>query len=141
MSKNNEEKILEMLGQMQETISNMQGDIQSLNRRFDKVDMEQSKLRGSVVGLSIKEELREIELFKLREGQEAMQSDLSEVKISLADTKERVILIENEHGQKLGMLLDGHKFVLDKLEKIQPAVERHEEDISLVKAVARGKLA
>ena len=49
--------------------------------------------------------------------------DMAEVKADLQFTKETVVRIENEHGQKLGALLNGYKLHEERL-------DRHEKIIS-----------
>ena len=61
---------------------------------------------------------------------DSLSKDMAEVKADLAEMKPRlsfvektVIKIENDHGQKLGALLDGYKLISERL-------DRHEEIIS-----------
>ena len=54
---------------------------------------------------------------------DGLTRDMAEVKADLQFTKETVVRIENEHGQKLGALLNGYKLHEERL-------DRHEEIIS-----------
>ena len=45
------------------------------------------------------------------------------------ETKNKVILIEQEHGKKLDALFDGYKQNSDKLDRIEEEVSKHEEII------------
>lgn len=50
-------------------------------------------------------------------------------KDELASVKATVIRIENDHGQKLGALLDGYKLNSEKLDRIEAEVTKHDEII------------
>ena len=58
-----------------------------------------------------------------------LETGLSEVKADLGSVKAIVIKIEHDHGQKLGALFDGHKHILDRLERVEAQVSKHEEII------------
>lgn len=59
----------------------------------------------------------------------ATKQELAEVKADVRFTKEAVIRIENDHGQKLGALFDGYKLNSEKLDRIEEEVSKHEEII------------
>jgi hypothetical protein len=40
-----------------------------------------------------------------------MQAELSEVNSKITDTKETVVVIENDHGKSLGVLFDGYSLL------------------------------
>jgi len=61
--------------------------------------------------------------------------EISDVKSALNDTRERVILMENEQGRYLRALGDGYTLMYDKLEPLPSAVETLQEDVSVIKAV------
>ncbi|NLL20265.1 MAG: hypothetical protein GX263_00815 [Firmicutes bacterium] len=52
-----------------------------------------------------------------------------ELKQEIAEVKAIVVKIENDHGQKLGVLFDGYKLNSEKLDRIEAAVARHEDII------------
>ena len=60
---------------------------------------------------------------KLTTKVDGLAQDMIEVKADLQFTKETVVRIENDHGQKLGALLNGYKLHEERL-------DRHEAIIS-----------
>lgn len=65
-----------------------------------------------------------------------MQEEFKEVNLKVdnlgnevKETKNKVIIIEQEHGKKLDALFDGYKQNSDKLDRIEEEVSRHEEII------------
>ncbi len=58
-----------------------------------------------------------------------MQEGFKEVRGEIKETKDRVIIIEQEHGKKLDALFDGYKQNSEKLDRIEKEVSRHEEII------------
>ncbi len=58
-----------------------------------------------------------------------MQEGFKEVNNRLDKVEKTVIHIENDHGNKLEALFDGHKQNSDKLDRIEKEVSRHEEVI------------
>ncbi|MCR3922509.1 MAG: hypothetical protein NUK65_08345 [Firmicutes bacterium] len=58
-----------------------------------------------------------------------IQSEIGEVKTEVKTIKDTVIKIENEHGNKLGVLFDGYKQNSEKLDRIETEVAKHEEII------------
>ena len=65
-----------------------------------------------------------------------MQEEFKEVNLKVDnlgnevnETKNKVIIIEQEHGKKLDALFDGYKQNSDKLDRIEEEVSRHEEII------------
>ena len=58
-----------------------------------------------------------------------MQEGFKEVREEIKETKDRVIIIEQEHGKKLDALFDGYKQNSEKLDRIKKEVSRHEEII------------
>jgi hypothetical protein len=47
----------------------------------------------------------------------------------MASIKATVSRIETDHGEKLRALFDGHKFISEKLDRIEQEVSKHEEII------------
>jgi glycine cleavage system H lipoate-binding protein len=58
-----------------------------------------------------------------------MQEGFKEIREEIKGTKDRVIIIEQEHGKKLDALFDGYKQNSEKLDMIEKEVSRHEEII------------
>ena len=98
---NNEEKILTML----ETIIAEQ---QQTNHRLDKLETKVEKLETKVEKLDFK-------IDKLDSGVGNMEADITE-------TKHRVIIIENEHGQKLGALFDSYQLLYEVSGEIRSGI-------------------
>jgi len=59
----------------------------------------------------------------------SMETEMTDIKADVKFTKETVIKIENDHGQKLNALFDGYKLNSEKLERIENEVTKHEEII------------
>ena len=59
----------------------------------------------------------------------SMETEMADIKADVRFTKETVIKIENDHGQKLNALFDGYKLNSEKLERIENEVTKHEEII------------
>ncbi|MGI6307059.1 MAG: hypothetical protein ACOX1X_00325 [Dethiobacteria bacterium] len=59
----------------------------------------------------------------------SMETEMADIKADVKFTKETVIKIENDHGQKLNALFDGYKLNSEKLERIENEVTKHEEII------------
>ena len=62
-----------------------------------------------------------------------LTQDMTEVKADLQFTKHTVVRIENDHGQKLGVLLNGYKQTAERL-------DRHEAIISRISKEAAVKM-
>ncbi|HOJ84781.1 MAG: hypothetical protein WBK24_03575 [Dethiobacteria bacterium] len=57
----------------------------------------------------------------------ATKQELAEIKSEVDSVKAIVVRIENDHGQKLGALLNGYKLHSERLERLEKDVARHEE--------------
>jgi len=55
---------------------------------------------------------------------------LTRVESDLRFTKETVVKIEHDHGQKLNALFNGYRLTGEKLDRIEQEVTKHEEFIS-----------
>lgn len=58
-----------------------------------------------------------------------MQDGFKEVRDRLDKVEQTVIGIDNDHGQKLTLLMDGYKQHSDKLDRVELEVSKHEEII------------
>ena len=72
---------------------------------------------------------------KKEQGQAENNQRLDNLESEVTRIKESVILIENDHGKKLGALLDGYGMLADKVEPLPGAVDALQEDVSVIKAV------
>lgn len=95
-------------------------------KRFELLDLiaaQVSKLTTQVDGLTTQVDGLTTRLDGLTTRVDGLTKDMADVKADLQFTKETVIKIENDHGQKLGALLNGYKLHQEKL-------DRHEAIIS-----------
>ena len=60
---------------------------------------------------------------------DSMQGEMQGMQDEIKEIKNRVIVIEQEHGKKLDALFDGYKQNSDKLDRIEEEVSKHEEII------------
>jgi len=58
-----------------------------------------------------------------------INSRINNLESEMRETKNKVIIIEQEHGKKLDTLFDGYKQNADKLDRIEKEVSKHEEII------------
>lgn len=66
---------------------------------------------------------------EMKEGFEEVNLRVDNLENEIKETKNKVIIIEQEHGKKLDALFDGYKQNADKLDRIEQEVSRHEEII------------
>lgn len=66
---------------------------------------------------------------EMQDGFEVVNVKIDGVENKLEETKDRVIIIEQERGKKLDVLFDGYKQNGDKLDRIEKEVSKHEEII------------
>lgn len=58
-----------------------------------------------------------------------INSRINNLESEMRETKNKVIIIEQEHGKKLDTLFDGYKQNSDKLDRIEKEVSKQEEII------------
>ncbi len=56
----------------------------------------------------------------------ATKDELAEIKADVQFIKNTVIKIENDHGQKLGALLNGYKLNSERLDRVEAKLAQHE---------------
>ncbi|NLZ94182.1 MAG: hypothetical protein GX922_09290 [Firmicutes bacterium] len=66
---------------------------------------------------------------EMQKGFNDVDEKIEYVKTELQSVKEKVIQIENEHGQKLGALFNGYTANTELLEQIAREIAKHEEII------------
>lgn len=59
---------------------------------------------------------------EMQNGFKKVNLELQQTKNELQEVKKTVVRIENDHGQKLGALFDGHKLNSEKLDRIEAEV-------------------
>ncbi|MGI6307459.1 MAG: hypothetical protein ACOX1X_02415 [Dethiobacteria bacterium] len=101
------EIILQKIGDMDSRINGMDSRMTSMDSRMTSME----------ANMATKDELASI------------KSELAEVKADVKFTKETVVKVENDHGQKLNALFDGYKLNSEKLDRIENEVTKHEEII------------
>lgn len=69
------------------------------------------------------------DLSELKGDVSELKGDVSELKEGQSTLKTIVIDLEEDHGKKLTLLLDGYKQNADKLDRIEKEVSKHEEII------------
>lgn len=66
---------------------------------------------------------------EMQEGFKKVNFRIDNVENEVKGVKDRVTIIEQDHGKKLDILLDGYKQNADKLDRIEKEVSRYEEII------------
>ena len=66
---------------------------------------------------------------EMQEGFNGINNRIDSLETEVKETKNKVIVVEQEHGKKLTALFDGYKQNADKLDRIEREVVRHEEVI------------
>ncbi|HZK57681.1 MAG TPA: hypothetical protein VFD17_05150 [Clostridia bacterium] len=66
---------------------------------------------------------------EMKEGFKEANLRVDNLENEIKETKNKVIIIEQEHGKKLDVLFDGYKQNSDKLDRIEKEVSKHEEII------------
>jgi len=102
----NEDKILTILEQIQ-------SEQKQTNQRLGKLEAGQSKLEAGQA--------------KLEAGQANLEESVDRLHGSVA-------FIENDHGKKLGALLDGYSMLSENMRDIKPIVEKTALDVAIVTA-------
>ena len=104
---NNEEKILEILGQIQTDISDLKEGQTSLKEGQKSLEQGQKSLEQGQKSLEQRQTSLEQRQMSLEQGQKSMQSDMSAMKESLEVVRESVINIELNELPKIQAALDG----------------------------------
>ncbi len=102
--------------------------IGDMNSRMNGMD---SRMVGIETNMATKDELMDIkaEMADVKTGMTNIKAEIVNIKADVKFTREAIIRIENDHGQKLGALFDGYKLNSEKLERIESEVSKHEEII------------
>ena len=80
-------------------------------------------------GLNLMEDKTFELIEKIYVDMQEMKGDIKEVKTRLSNVEKTVLHIEQDHGQKLQALFDGHKQHSDQLDRIEEKVSKHEDII------------
>ena len=76
-----------------------------------------------------------VDVETLKDDMKTLNVDVETLKDDVVETKERIILMEQNNKQQHGALHDGFKLVYDKLKPVPPAVDNLQEDVSVIKSV------
>ena len=66
---------------------------------------------------------------EMQEGFDGVNKRIDSLETEVKETKNKIIVVEEEHGKKLTALFDGYKQNSDKLDRIENEVSKHEEII------------
>ena len=116
---NNEEKILEILTQMQEDQKQIREEQQQLRAGMSQMRNEQKQMRA--------------DMSQMRDEQKQMRADMSQMQATLtrvAVTQENVVI------PQIKLLSEGHDMLLQKLAR-KERVEALEDDVALLKSVVK----
>jgi len=106
-------------------------ELKSLNNRFDKLEDKVENVTEEVANLNQK-------FTNLNQKFTNLNQEVTNLKQELAVIKRSVILIENDHGKKIGALFDGYQLLSEKIDRMMPLVEKipqMQDDISIIKSV------
>ncbi len=90
-------------------------DRELLEKILQKIGNMDSRITDIETNMATKDKLADI------------KAEIVNIKADVKFTREAIIRIENDHGQKLGALFDGYKLNSEKLERIESEVSKHEE--------------
>lgn len=109
----NEEKILELLGTMQE-------DLTRVNDRLGRLETAQDKMQAAQEQMQAKQDKMQEDLDTVKTTQDKMEKDLTRVRG----------ILEVEVDLKIRGLFDGHAMLNDKLERLD-GIEKKLEEVSV----------
>ncbi len=132
----NDEKILECLATIQQSIVGIQTDVAGL-----KTDV--AGLKTDVAGLKTDVAELKTDVAELKTDVAGLKTDVAVLQTDVADLKERVtkledesqfikgvvIKIETEHGRKLDAFYDGYKANFELISRFDPRVTKLERDV------------
>jgi len=57
-----------------------------------------------------------------------LETKVDNLEVIVTETKDRMVLMENDHGQKLGALFDGYKLLFDMMGKLRAGFDKLESE-------------
>jgi len=117
----NEEKIINMLAQQTTVLGNVVTKLDGLEAKFGSLEARFGSLEARFDGL-------EARLDSLEARFDSLEAKVDNLEAIITETKDRVVLIENDHGQKLGALFDGYKLLFDMMGKLRASFDRLESE-------------
>jgi len=125
----NEERILSLLETLTTDVAGLKTDMTEM-----KADM--TEMKAGQVTMNGRLDRLEAGQAKLEAGQAKLRADVGILKAGQTRLAKKVNFIhnnvtrmENEHGRTLGILLDGHSQLNDKLSRIEKKVNEQDDDI------------
>ena len=125
----NEEKMLDLLTQMQTDISSLKSG--------------QEEMRTDIAALKSGQEEMRTDIAALKSGQEEMRTDIAGIKDRLDRVEDRAqqtaVLLETEVDRKLNLLYEGHDAIMERLDKLaaRSELEMLRSDMDLMKMAMR----
>ncbi len=137
---NNEEKILSLLETMQSSIETMQGSIETMQGSIETMQGNIETMQGDIKTMQGDIKTMQGDIKTINNRLDKIELEQSEMASAIRRIDRSVILIENEHGKKIGALFDGYQASLDRDKAIEPRVtllerttERHGLEILTLK--------
>ena len=139
----NEEKILTMLEGLTSTVTKQGTALDKLTSTVEGLSSTVTKQGAALDKLVGKVDKLETDVAKLQQGQDRLETDVAKLQQGqdrleeiIIETKESVVLIENDHGKKIGALFDAQsrihdiaKEILTKVNRIDARLDRHDIEI------------
>ncbi len=122
----NEEKILEMLGQVLERQDRMESELSGVKGELSSVKATQEQMQGELSSVKAAQERMEARQERMEEAITGMQTTLTRVAV----TQENVII------PNIKLLAEGHAGIMDALVP-KERVERIEEDVDALKLAVK----
>lgn len=125
----NEEKMLDLLTQMQTDISSLKSG--------------QEEMRTDIAALKSGQEKMQTDIAALKSSQEEMRTDIAGIKDRLDRVEDRAqqtaVLLETEVDRKLNLLYEGHDAIMERLDKLaaRSELELLRSDMDLMKMAMR----
>ena len=124
---NNDEKIIQILTQIQGDVSYLKNDVSELKNDVSELKHDVSKLKNDVFKL-------QGDVSDLKQGQDRLEAGQERI-------DERLDLLEVDHGEKLTALLDGYKSLYDisavirsDVEFIKGTQDKHDMQIRIIES-------
>ncbi len=119
--------------EMQERFDGVNKEIAGINKEIAGINKEIAGINKEVIGINkevigINKEIIGINQ-KMEEGFNEVNTRIEYLETEVKETKNKVIIAEQEQGKKLDVLFDGYKQNADKLDRIEKEVSKHEEVI------------
>ncbi len=115
-----------MYVEMQERFAGVNIEIIVINKEITVINKETIGINKEITGIN--KEIIGINQ-KMEEGFNEVNNRIDNLETEVKDTKNKVIIAEQEQAKNLDVLFDGYKQNADKLDRIEKEVSKHEEII------------